>query len=321
MKTILSISNQINEKQIHRVIKENHGEIFPFFFSFISNWLIRAYKHYKDINKFLIIIYLINKKLIIYRKKGLIIDFETFYKDKTIEIEKINISDISKDLEIPKETIRRKVIDLEEKRVIKKKGKKIFIDRTTFHNAEATDTLKELSTLLNEFNKILKKNKLVDNIFELNEINMSLKENFSFCLYQLNKFTFIYLNRWRAEVKDLETFTIGVIVVINAIFNKNINLSDKKVNDWLKELVGSDDRGVNAMSIADITGIPRPTVIKKLKFLIDKKYLEINEKKLITFNAKESAFTTTGKMVNQNMLDFSKFIHRVFNQIKIIKSS
>ena len=321
MKFLPNINNQIDEKKIHKVIKDNYGEIFPFFFSFISNWLIRAYKYYKDIDKFLIIIYLIHKQLIFYRKNGLVIDYETFYKDKTLEIDKINISDISKDLEIPKESVRRKVIELENKRVIKKKGKKIFIDRTTFHNARATDTIKELSILLNQFNRILKKENLVDNIFELDEINISLKENFSFCLYQLNKFTFIYLNRWRAEMKDLETLTIGVVVVINAVFNKNINLSDKKVNEWVKEIMGSDNRGVNAMSIADITGIPRATVVRKLKFLIDKKYLEINEKKLITFNAKDSAFRKAEDMIEKNMLSLSNLIHRLFNQINIIKSS
>ena len=32
-----------------------------------------------------------------------------------------------------------------------------------------------------------------------------------------------------------------------------------------KQLMGSDNRGVNAMSISEITGIPRPTVVRKLK--------------------------------------------------------
>ena len=31
------------------------------------------------------------------------------------------------------------------------------------------------------------------------------------------------------------------------------------------------------MSISEITGIPRPTVVRKLKYLIDKKYLHINK--------------------------------------------
>ena len=84
--------------------------------------------------------------------------------------------------------------------------------------------------------------------------------------------------------------------------------------------MGSDRRGVNAMSISEITGIPRPTVVRKLKYLIDKKYLHINEKKLISFNAKDSAFITTKGMVNKNMVSLSHFIYKVFNQIIIINS-
>ena len=110
-------------------------------------------------DKFIIIIYLINKDLSFYRKNGITIDYETFYRDKTLEIEKINISDISKDLEIPKESVRRKVAELEKKKVISKTGKKIFLNRSAFYAAQAKNTLKDLCSLLYQFNKILKKDK------------------------------------------------------------------------------------------------------------------------------------------------------------------
>jgi hypothetical protein len=84
--------------------------------------------------------------------------------------------------------------------------------------------------------------------------------------------------------------------------------------------MGSDLKGVNAMSISEITGIPRPTVVRKLKFLIDNKFLSINEKKLISFNVKDSAFKRTVNIQNKNMLSLSNFIYRIFNQIKIINS-
>ena len=102
-----------------------------------------------------------------------------------------------------------------------------------------------------------------------------------------------------------------------AVKNKEFS-SKKNIRSYHKALMGSDRRGVNAMSISEITGIPRPTVVRKLKFLIDKKYLHINEKKLITFDAKDSAFQKTGKMINQNMLSLSNFIYKIFNQIRII---
>ena len=320
MKSLPSISDQINEKNINEIFQKKFALLSSYYYSFLSNWLIRAYKRYNDIDKFLIIIYLIHKNLIFYRKNGLIIDYDTFYKERTLEIEKINISDISNDLKIPKESVRRKVLDLQKKRAIKKIGKKIFVDRSAFLNAKATDTLKELTILLNEFSQILKEEKIIDNIFQLEEINKSIKKNFSFCLYQLNKFLFIYLNRWRQEMPDLETLTIAMLVVLNATENKNFKPSKLSIKSYREEIMGSDTKGVNAMSISDITGIPRPTVVRKLKWLIDKKFLTINDKKLISLDAKDSSFKKTKNLQDQNMLSLSNFIYRLFNQIKVINS-
>ena len=320
MKALPSITDQIDEKIIYKVIDKNFSLLAPFFYSFISNWLIRAYDRYNDIDKFLIIIYLIHQNLVFYRKNGLIIDYNTFYRDRTIEINKINISDISKDLEIQKESVRRKILDLEKNGAIKKVGKKIFIDRSTLHKARATNTVSELSNFLSEFNKILKKEKLISEIFDLNKITNSMKENFSFCLYQLNKFIFIYLNRWRPEVKDLETLSIGMILVLSATHNKDFIPSKSSLNAYRKDIMGSDLRGVNAMSISEITNIPRPTVVRKLKFLIGKKFLYINEKKLISLNVKDSAFNKFKNLQNKNLLSLSNFIIRLFNQIKVTNS-
>ena len=320
MKSLPSISDQIDEKNINQIFQKKFALLSSYYYSFLSNWLIRAYKRYNDIDKFLIIIYLIHKNLIFYRKNGLVIDYETFYKERTLEIEKINISDISNDLKIPKESVRRKVLDLQKNGAIKKVGKKIFVDRSAFLNAKATDTLKELTILLNEFSQILKEEKIIDNIFHLEEINKSIKNNFSFCLYQLNKFLFIYLNRWRQEMPDLETLTIAMLVVLNATENKNFKPSKLSIKSYREEIMGSDTKGVNAMSISDITGIPRPTVVRKLKWLIDKKFLIINDKKLISLDAKDSAFKKTKNLQDKNMLSLSNFIYRLFNQIKVINS-
>ena len=319
MNTLPSISEHIDEKIINKVIQDNFAAIAPYYFTLTSNWFVRAYDHWKDIDKFVIIIYLIHQDLIYFRQNGLKINYETFYKNKSIEINKINISDISKDLRIPKESIRRKVLELEKQRVVVKTGKKIFVVRDTLYSAKAVDTLTEIATILHEFNKILKKEKLATVVYSINEIILAIKENFSYCLYQFNKFWFIYMNRWRNELKDLETLSIGMVVVINAVKNKNFR-PKKNIRSYRKELMGSDNRGVNAMSISEITGIPRPTVVRKLKYLIDKKFLHINEKKLITFNAKDSAFITTKGMVNKNMISLSHFIYKVFNQIRIINS-
>ncbi|MDB2601116.1 MarR family transcriptional regulator [Candidatus Pelagibacter bacterium] len=317
MNAIPSISSQIDEKLIFKVIDKHFSRLAPHYYKWISSWLIGAYENYVDIDKYIILIYIINKDFIFFRRNGLIIDYDTFYKDKSLEVDKINISDISKDLQIPKETVRRKVEELEKADVIKKKGKKIFITRTAFTTAQATFTLKNMSTVLCEFNKILEEEKIVKIIYQSTEISDSIKKNFSFVWYQFYKFIFIFTNRWRKELGDLETFTIGVIVLINAVENKNFKVKKFDRKKYSISIQGSDERGVNAMSLAEITGIPRSTVIRKLKSLIKKDLFQINEKNLITVNMRGESFKMFQRLQYQNIISLSNFISRTFNQLKI----
>ena len=316
MTIVPSVSAQIDEKEIFKVISNNFSKLAPAYYFLISNWLIRAYNVHKDIDKYIIIIYLINKDLIVFRRNGLIVDYDTFYRDRSIEIEKINLSDISKDLEIPKESVRRKILELEKEGVIKKTGKKMFVNRNTLVATQAKDTLKDMSSLLFEFNKLLKNEKA----FTVDEISSSMKENFSFCWYQFYKFIFIYTNRWRKEVKDLETMCIGILVMLNASENKSFKVKDLNLKTYQKKVMGSDERGMNAMSLSDITGIPRPTVVRKLKFLIKNNYITINEKKLLFINIQGTNLKRSSELQDANIKSLSSFIYKVFNQIKIIDS-
>ena len=318
MKTIPSISSQINEEEIYKVIDKHFSRLAPYYYRWINSWLIGAYEHFSDIDKYIILIYIINKDFIFYRRNGLIVDYDTFYKDKSLEVDKISISDISKDLQIPKESVRRKVEELERAGVIKKKGKKIFVDRTGFTTVQAKITLKNISTLLHEFNKILKEENIVKKAYQTIEISDSIKINFSFVWYQFYKLLFIFTNRWRKAFGDLETFTIGVIVLVNAADNTNFRLKEFNKKKYQVSIQGSDNIGVNAMSLAEITGIPRATVIRKLKILIKGNILQINKKKLITVNMTGQSLKMARKLQDQNILSLSNFVSRVFNQIKVI---
>ena len=318
MKAIPSISSQIDEKIIFKVIDKHFSRLAPYYYKWINSWLIGAYENFGNIDKYIILIYIINQDFIFFRKNGLIVDYDTFYKDKTLEVEKINISKISKDLQIPKESVRRKVEELEKAEIIKRKGKQIFVNRTAIPVVQANLTLKNMSVLLCEFNKILKEEDIVEVAYPTTEISDSIKKNFSFVWYQFYKFLFIFTNRWRKELGDLETFTIGVIVLINAAENKSFKLKELTRKKYSISIQDSDERGVNAMSISDITGIPRITVIRKLKKMIKRNILQINEKKLITVNILGEEFVKIQVLQDENMASLSNFINRVFNQIKII---
>ena len=319
MKKLPSISSGINEDKIFKIINKNFSKIAPFYYEWISSWLVRSYSNFQDIDKYIILIYLINKDFIFYRKNGLIIDYDTFYKDKSLEIPKINISDISNELKIPKESVRRKVQELEIKGIIKRTGKKIFLDRSAFETAKADKTLRDFSLLVNKFSEVLTEEKMTKKVFDKDEIEKSIKDNFSFCWYQFYKFLFIFTNRWR-PVADLETLAIGFVIVLNTVNNKSLRVKDLNRTTYHKLAQGADDIGVNTMSLSDITGIPRPTVVRKVKFLIQNKYLHINEKKLISFNLKGKTLKHMTELQDLNMKSLSNFLYRIFNQIKVINS-
>jgi len=321
MNNIPRISAQLNENKIFKIINKNFSKLAPSYYKMLSNWFIRAYGVYGDIDKYIILIYLVNKDFIFFRKNGLIVEFETFFKDKTLEIEKINISDISKDLQIPKESVRRKVEELEKKGVIKKIKKKIYINMNAFSPDRVNQGIKEVSTLLHEFNKLLKKENEINKTFEVEEIITSIKKNYSFCWYQFYKFLFVFTNRWRKSVGDLETFCVGMVVMLNHVERQSFRVNDLNMKQFQNSLPEIDDRGVNAMSISEITGIPRPTVVRKLKHLIDNNFLSIDEKKLLEINITGKALKISKDQQDKNILSLSNFTYRVFNQIKIIDSN
>ena len=325
MKSIPNVSNKIDEGYIFEVINKNFSKLAPAYYTLVTNWLIRSYSEYNNIDKFIILIYLINKELILIRKNRLIIDYDTFYKDKSLEILKIKISDISRDLLIPRESIRRKIEALEKEGVIKKTGKKIFIERSGFITAQANKTLEEFSILVSKFSEILSSEKISNRVFDVNEISKSIKENFSFCWYQFYKFLFIFTNRWKTDTKtlDLETICIGLIILINTVHNKGFKKKDFEREKYLKEVQKTDQIGMNAFSIADITGIPRATVVRKLEFLLENKFIKIDKNKLYSFsvNTKSKQFNVIKKLQDKNMKSLSIFLYKVFNQINLVNAN
>ena len=124
MNEIPSISKEIDNRLINRLLLKNFNSVSPYFYKLIVEWMSDAYKTFNDLDKFLILIYLINTDFIFFRRNNINIKFDDFYKDKTLEIDKINLIQISKDLNIPKESVRRKISELENKGIIKKKVNK-----------------------------------------------------------------------------------------------------------------------------------------------------------------------------------------------------
>ena len=319
MEKVPSISSEINKDLMSKITYKNFNDVSPYFYKLITEWMSDAYKLFNDMDKFLIMIYMINTDFEFYRRNNLNIKYEDFYNEKSLEVPKIKLSKISEDLGIPKESVRRKISFLEKKKIIKKKGKQIFIDRTAYEFQKPTNTLKNLSQMLRAFSKILKKEKLLDESFDNFEISRMIKNNFSFCWYQFFKFIFAYCFRWRKYFGDLEILLIGITIAFNSVTTASVKLRgvESYIDKWREQILQSNERGINAMSISDITGIPRPTVIRKIKNLIKLNMISIDKNKLLYIKFDEKSLKETSKLQNETINDLSDLMVRVFNQIRI----
>lgn len=317
MSKLPSISDALDEKMVTSVINKKFNNFVPAFYKFVSEWIINAYSNFKDIEMYMVLIYLVNNDFKFYRKNGIQVDYNTFYKDKTLEIEEIKIIEISRDLQIPKESVRRKIIYLEKIGVIKRTRKKIFIDRSAYETVQPISALKNMSYLISISSKILKQENEIPYYFSSNEISEGIKKHFSFCWYEFYKFIFSYYFRWRKELGDFETLSIGLLIMSNASSNKDLVIQDINIEKWSKRISYADKVGLNSMSISDITGIPRPTVVRKVNSLIKKGYAKIDQKKLISLSIEKKVFLKTKKIQEQTIKEISELIYKILNKTTI----
>ncbi|MDA9723578.1 MarR family transcriptional regulator, partial [Candidatus Pelagibacter sp.] len=185
------IRNNLIKKNIQILITGNFEKLAPTYYRLISEWMNSSYEVFNDIDKYRIILYLINKDFEHYIQIKKIESYDNFFMfDKSLELDRINIIEISKSLNIPKESTRRKILDLEKLSVLQKIGKKIYIDRSAYRLVQPKNTLKNLSALLSKISEILKKENLIDKSLNVDEVSEHLKENFSYCWYYFYIFIF-----------------------------------------------------------------------------------------------------------------------------------
>ena len=315
---MITNSSKISENEIHKIIVENFDEIAPIYYKLLSEWANSSYNKFQDIEKYLIILYLINKDFDYYIKNGLVESYDTFFLyDKSLELDRINIIEISKNLNIPKESTRRKILRLEEFGVLKKIGKKIYIDRSAFKLVQPKNTLQNFSALLAKIAEICEKNNLISQSKQFDEISNEIKNNFTYCWYYFFEFIFIFTTRWKKQVGDLEIFSVGMVIMWHSLVKKSYQENGWNFSNWKKNKIKVPETGVNTMSISEITNIPRPTVVRKLNYLLKNKYISINKKKLFNVNMQDKTLIDTIKLQEKNVISLAHLVFKIFHQINI----
>ena len=308
------LSKQVRSEDIFNLFVDRYAEIIPQWMPLQVEWMNSLYRTFQDPEKFMIIMSLIRRTFETYTSNFVKIDYKSYFDQDEIEIEAINVMEISKALDIPKETARRKINELEELGTIKRVNKKIIIDRKTWPNIKPQDTIIRISRFLSSLSNILNDDKKITQTFNSKELSNTVEEYFSFCWKLYYDMQVPMLLTFKKRFGDIESFHIWGVCVSNQIYNseKNENSHMSRESFMEKYLLESKNiLGINAMSISDISGIPRATVIRKLSKLIKLRYLSVDMKK---------HYLTTGThakelkdIQNVNLKNLSKFAARIYN--------
>lgn len=281
----LKFSNQIQEEQIKSVYHKNFNYIVTERFYFQQQWLHAAYNRFKDFDKYLILIHLVHKTFKAYGDFQIKNSFDEFYAKETYEIQKINVIDLSKELLISKETTRRKILEMERDGAIKKDKKRIMINRKGQEYQKPKDSIRNMSRLLSKFTDFLSKAGYLDKKVENSVLDKKIRDNFTQIWTAFFEFQIPTIIGWKKFFGDIETWAIWAQCAYNQnlVMNKGFkeNLSPELTSDnFVEKLNNWGNQGLNAMTISELSGIPRPTALRKLNTLIKRKLLKKDKNNL-----------------------------------------
>jgi len=323
----IKFSTEVETHQVYNVLSKNYMDIITDYFELQRIWLNNAYVTFKDLDKYFILMSLVSKTFESYSEYFIKYDFDQFYNIDQYELKKFNIVNISKELQISKETARRKILELEKIGIIKKNKKAVIINRNAYNLQKPTTSIHLISKFLSNLSKLLKKSNIIKQQISSIDFELLIKNNYTHCWNYFLKFQIGMLTTFKGKFfGDYETVQIWAMIV----YNQNLSLNKKIKNtskypeavkeDYLNEILSlTDNLGLNAMTISDLTGIPRPTVIRKLNFLVKNNFIVKNKSNLYVL-ADSKEIKEVDKFRIENVNAISEMTCKLFNAARIYKN-
>ena len=317
----------VDSKEISLVLASNPMLLMKYWIKFQQEWVSNIYKQFKDHDKYIILIYLISKT---WQSSSSLFKFyskDEYYSQSEIKIPDISLSEMSADLKMPKETIRRKLIELDKLNIIKREGQKIVLAKLALSLQKPETSIKSISVFLEKLSILLSAQDWFGSAISREAVELYFKKYYTVFWNHFFKLQIPFLTRWKIVFGDIETWVIWANMGINQTLNlekiskdpdlKIDLLGGKGESLYLRNVqVNEPNKGINAASIAEISGIPRATVMRKLKVLLKEKVVKRNKKLeyLLTNQGKLNRKIEANFLVNQKYI--SIFVTDIFNLIK-----
>ena len=283
----IDFSKTLTDEQVFESIMTNYSDLSKDWIFHQWHWMNSVYSPFYDHYKYMIIISLVEKTLQFYDQMNIQYSYDEYYSKSYLQIEKFSITELCEKLDLPKETVRRKVLELEKDGVITRNKKKVVIDRKAFDFVKPEQQIKFSSKYIYLVSQALNKDKIYLKKLDQKIIENIIKKKFSLSWRWFYRMQIPLVIGYHRFFKDLTTFHIWGTVCMNQVLNvtkKLITTNEKPsldyfaTNNILIENLGSNI-GISAMSISEMTKIPRATIIRKCKYLMNEDLIKINEKK------------------------------------------
>ena len=283
----VDFSKTLSDEQVYESIMSHYSTLSKDWISHQWNWMNGVYRPFNDHYKYLIIISLIEKTLQFYDQMNIQYSYDEYYSKSYLQIDKFSITELCEKLDLPKETIRRKVIELENEGAITRNKKKIVIDRKAFDFVKPAQQIKISSKYIYLVSKALNRDKVYSKKPDQKIIENIIKKKFSLSWRWFYKMQIPLIIGYHKFFKDLTTFHIWGTICMNQVLNVTDQLNSDKNKPSLDYFTTSSivienlgaGTGISAMSISDMTKIPRATIIRKCKYLIKEDLIKLNKKK------------------------------------------
>ena len=211
------ISKQVSLEQITKCCNDDLRYFTEHFFQLEFTWMHNGYNAFKDFDKYIILVYLVNKTLKTYKEHFYNLSFEEFYNSESFEIEKISIIELVQELSISKETARRKLNELNKTGVIKRNKKQISMINP-FKSQKPINNIKELSKLITCISLKSKKIYGLPSYSDKYFLNL-IKRNYTRYWHTFLNFQLKYLMRLKVSFRSLDNFFIFGACVVNQSYN------------------------------------------------------------------------------------------------------
>ena len=319
----VDFSKTLSDEQVYESIMSHYSTLSKDWISHQWNWMNSVYRPFNDHYKYMIIISLIEKTLQFYDQMNIQYSYDEYYSKSYLQIDKFSITELCEKLDLPKETIRRKVIELENEGVITRNKKKIVIDRKAFDFVKPEQQIKFSSKYIYLVSKALNKDKVFSKKLDQKIIENIIRKKFSLSWSWFYRMQIPLIIGYHKFFKDLTTFHIWGTVCMNQVLNVTDQLNSDKNKPSLDYFTTSNivienlgaETGISAMSISDMTKIPRATIIRKCKYLVEEDLIKLNQKKqyvLTTMNFRKILPYQTEIFKYK-----AKFIRKVLNLLVI----